>query len=148
MAVFWLNSRNEIGSWCMQGERSMHYKWRTRFEWRTHIVDPGDIALQQTSQCNNETNNAVEVSRKCDYIYIGRETIFTATIALHLNCKLLFVFYSLSPTTSSSLSHLLPTLCLFPNVGQITFRQTHVSITMTLPTWHWGCYSRSDDVDA
>ena len=59
--------------------------------------------MQQTNQCNNETNNAVEVTRKCDYIYIGRETIFTATIALHLNCKLLFVFYSLSPTTSSQL---------------------------------------------
>ena len=36
----WLYLQNERGGvWCMQGESGTQYKWRTRFEWRTHSVD-------------------------------------------------------------------------------------------------------------
>ena len=88
-----LNSRSTIVACCFKLLKKLQCK-------SGQLVQCAEV-MQQTNQCNNETYNAVEVTRKCDYIYIGRETIFTATIALHMNCKLLFVFYSLSPTTSS-----------------------------------------------
>ena len=47
--------RNESGLGCMQGERSTHCKGRTRFEWRTHIVDPVEIPVETPLRSHKPT---------------------------------------------------------------------------------------------